>query len=158
MKKLLLLVVALVLIVGAGYVYKSGMPTKIENPLPMPTTGEVRVENVAPLFYDGLPADYAIVDVRTKEEYAKESTEGTINIPVAIFEDSDEPCKEIISQLPKDKKIIFICPFGPRSKDMYQNLTDPVEDMGCGLEKEGLYHLWARVKYKKDRLVVQRAK
>ncbi|PLX67159.1 MAG: hypothetical protein C0603_10910 [Denitrovibrio sp.] len=158
MKKVIGIVVLLVIAGASWYVYTSGQPTRVSEPLAMPETGEVRVENVAPLFYDGLPSDYAIVDVRTKAEYEKEYTEGTINVPVAIFEDADEPCKEIISKLPTDKKIIFICPFGPRSKEMYGNLTDSEEDLGCGMKKEGVYHLWARVKYKKDRLVVQRQK
>jgi rhodanese-related sulfurtransferase len=157
LKKISIIFIAL-LIAGGIYLYKSNQPTKVANPLPMPSTGEITVEQAAPLFYESLPEDYAIVDVRTVEEFQKENTAGTINIPVAIFEDSDTPCEEVISRLPKDKKIIFICPFGPRSKEMYGYLTDSKEDLGCGLDNEGLYHLWARVKYKEDRLVVQARK
>jgi rhodanese-related sulfurtransferase len=155
MKKIILILAVVVAAVVLVYFYISGQPTKIANPLPMPETGEITVEHAAPLFAGSLPADYAIVDVRTKEEYAKISTKGTINIPVAIFEDAEDPCAEIEALLPKDKKLIFVCPFGPRSKDMYANLTDPVEDMGCGLDKNGLYHLWANIKYKPDHIVVK---
>jgi rhodanese-related sulfurtransferase len=155
MKKIILILLAVIILGVGGYLYMSNQPTKVANPLPMPETGQITVENAAPLFADGLPEDYAIVDVRTVEEYEAKHTPGTINIPVAIFEDADEPCKEVIAKLPKDKKIIFVCPFGPRSKDMYGYLTDPVEDLGCGMPKAGLYHLWANIKYKNDRIIVK---
>ncbi|ADD68980.1 hypothetical protein Dacet_2218 [Denitrovibrio acetiphilus DSM 12809] len=155
MKKVFLVFILVVILGASGYYYMSNQPTKVASPLPMPAFGEITVEHAAPLFADGLPSDYAIVDVRTAEEFEKIHTDKTINIPVAIFEDADEPCKDIMAKLPKDKKIIFVCPFGPRSKDMYQFLTDPVEDLGCGMAKEGLYHLWANIKYKKNHIVIK---
>jgi rhodanese-related sulfurtransferase len=155
MKKLIIILLAVVIAAIGIYLYMSNQPTKVANPLPMPETGEITVEHAAPLFADGLPQDYVIVDVRTVEEYEAKHTLGTINVPVAIFEDADEPCKEVIAQLPKGKKIIFVCPFGPRSKDMYGYLTDSEEDLGCGYPKEGLYHLWANIKYKADHIVVR---
>lgn len=155
MKKIIIVLVVVVLLCAGGYFYMANQPTKVANPLPMPETGEITVQNAAPLFANGLPADYAVVDVRTKEEYSAQHTRGTINIPVAIFEDAEDPCAEVEKLLPKDKKIIFVCPFGPRSKDMYGNLTDSKEDLGCGLPKEGLYHLWANVKFKDDRIIVK---
>jgi len=155
MKKFILILLVIAIAAVAYYFYASNQPTKVANPLPMPEYGQITVEHAAPLFDGKLPEDYAVVDVRTVEEYAKVHTNGTINIPVAIFEDADEPCKEVIAQLPKDKKIIFVCPFGPRSKDMYGYLTDSVEDLGCGLPKAGLYHLWANIKYKDNYIVVK---
>lgn len=158
MKKIILILLVAVL-AGAGvYYYVSNQPAKVANPLPMPEYGEITVEHAAPLFADGLPADYAVVDVRTEAEAAEVTTAGLINIPVALFEDADDPCAEVMAKLPKDKKIIFACPFGPRAKDMYLNLTDPVEDLGCGMDKAGMYHLQATLKYKKDHLVVQKSK
>jgi len=156
MKKIILILIAVVILGAGGYVYLSNQPTKIANPLPVPVAGEITVEHAAPLFAKGLPKGYTVVDVRTAEEFQDEHTEGTVNIPVAIFEDAADPCAEVISKLPKDKKIIFVCPYGPRSKDMYGYLTDPVEDMGCGMSPDGLYHLWANIKYKKDRIIVKR--
>jgi rhodanese-related sulfurtransferase len=155
MKKIIL-IIALVAVFGAGgYFYQSNQPTKVANPLPMPETGEITVEHAAPLFANGLPKDYAVVDVRTVEEYASKNTPRTINIPVAIFEDADDPCAEVAARLPKDKKIIFVCPYGPRSKEMYGYMTESVEDLGCGQPAEGLYHLWANIKYKNDRIIVK---
>lgn len=121
----------------------------------MPSYGKITVEHAAPLFDGKLPENYTVADVRTVEEYADINTPGTINVPVAIFEDSDAPCEEIASKLPKGKKIIFVCPYGPRSQEMYENLTASVDDLGCGMEKDGLYHLWANIKYKPDHIVVK---
>lgn len=158
MKKIILLLL-IIIIAGAGiYVYMQNQPTKVAHPKPMPEYGTITVDEAAPLFMNSLPKDYVVVDVRTKKEYENNHTEGTINIPVAIFETADHPCAQVESMLPKGKKIIFVCPFGPRSRDMYQNLTDPKADLGCGMDKKGLYHLWARVRFKKDHLVVQRRK
>jgi len=155
MKKIILILLLVVVIGTGGYFYMSNQPTKVANPLPMPSTGQITVEHAAPLFADALPKDYTIVDVRTVEEYEKKNTPGTINIPVAIFEDADDPCAEVMAKLPKDKKIIFVCPYGPRSKDMYGYMTDSVEDLGCGQPKDGLYHLWANIKYKQNKIVVR---
>lgn len=115
MKKLIIAlgVIAVVCIIGGGaYVYIGSQPRKISDPLPMPESGKITIENAAPLFYDSLPADYFVVDVRTPEEYEKQHTANVVNIPVALFEE-DGACEKVISQLPENKKIIFVCPFGP---------------------------------------------
>jgi len=155
MKKIISILFLVAIVAGGVYYYISNQPTKVANPLPMPEYGKITVEHAAPLFDGKLPEGYAIVDVRTVEEFDKKHTEGTINVPVAIFEDADDPCKEIALMLPKAEKIIFVCPYGPRSKEMYENLVAPVDDLGCGFPKEGLYHLWANIKYKKDHIIVQ---
>ena len=157
--KRIVIIVAVVLLVcaacaGGYYYYVNNFGKKIANPLPMPVSGKVTVENVAPFFYNGLPDEYAFVDVRTVEEYSKIHTDGTINIPVALFEE-DGACEKVADMLPKDKKIIFSCPFGPRAEEMFFDLTDPVADGGCGMQPEGMYYLWANVKYKKNRLVIR---
>ncbi|TCK59816.1 rhodanese-like domain-containing protein [Seleniivibrio woodruffii] len=144
----------LVLAVFGIYAYIKNTPRSVKNPLPVPESGELTVEHAAPLFYDGLPADYVVVDVRTAEEYEKEHTEGTVNIPVALFEEAGA-CGRVMPLLPDTKKIIFVCPFGPRAEEMYYNLTDPKEDEGCGINAEGMYYLNAAVKFKPDRLVVR---
>lgn len=157
MKKLIVVLGVLVLAAAIGggvFYYKINSPRQIAEPIPMPESGKVTVENVAPLFYDSLPEDYALVDVRTVAEYEAVHTDGTINIPVALFEE-EGACEKIIPQLPKDKKIIFSCPFGPRAEEMFFDMTDPVEDGGCGLAPEGMYYLVANVKYKKNRLVIR---
>lgn len=158
MKRLILIAVCVVLglcVIGGGaYFYVSNTPKKVANPLPMPESGKITVENVAPLFYEGLPADYFVVDVRTVQEYEKKHTDGMVNIPVALFEE-DGACEKIIPQLPEGKKIIFVCPFGPRAEEMFYDLTDPVEDGGCGLTPEGMFYLVAKVKYGKDGLIIR---
>lgn len=150
----LAIIVAAGIIGGGVFWFRANSSLKVANPLPMPESGKVTVENVAPFFYDGLPAEYALVDVRTVEEYEKIHTDGTINIPVALFEE-DGACEKVASMLPKDKKIIFSCPFGPRAEDMFFNLTDPAEDGACGMSPEGMYYLVANVKYKKNKLVIR---
>jgi len=137
------------------YLYFDDQPTVVVEPLPMPEFGEITVEHTAPLFADGLPSDYAVVDVRSTEEFNTVHVSGTINIPISIFEDSENPCRAVVSELPKDKKIIFLCNMGIRSGDMYYNLTDPVEDLGCGIDKTGLYFLNAEVKFNLDKLIIK---
>lgn len=141
---------------GLGiYLHFDGQPTVVESPLPMPAYGEITVKHAAPLFYDGLPEGYAVVDVRTAEEFQTVHVVGTVNIPVNIFEESNNPCRDLVYELPKAKKIIFICNKGIRSADMYYNLTDPEEDLGCGIDKTGLYYLNANVQYNMDRLIIK---
>ncbi len=152
---IVLAVAALAALIGGGvFYYRINSPRTVANPVPMPQSGKVTVENVAPFFYDGLPDDYVLVDVRTVGEYEAVHTDGTLNIPVALFEE-EGACEKVIPQLPKDKKIIFSCPFGPRAEEMFFNMTDPVEDGGCGLAPDGMYYLVANVKYKKNRLVIR---
>jgi len=158
MKRAIVIVVCVVFALciagGGAYFYISNSPRKVADPLPMPENGKVTVENAAPLFYEGLPDDYFVVDVRTPQEYEKKHTEGIVNIPVALFEE-DGACEKIIPQLPENEKIIFVCPFGPRAEEMFYNLTDPKKDGGCGISPDGMYYLIAKVKYGKDRLIVR---
>ena len=140
---------------GIGAViYISGTPRKVAEPLPMPESGKITVQNAAPLFYDSLPADYYVVDVRTPKEYEQTHTEGVVNIPVALFEENGA-CETIVPRLPKGKKVIFVCPLGPRAEEMFYNLTDSKEDGGCGIEPDGLYYLTAKVKYGKKKLILR---
>lgn len=156
MKKIVFIILVLVLAGTGFFMYLQDKPTKVANPQPMPEYGEIKVEQAAPLFAEGLPEKYAIVDARSKSEYEKEHTEGTINVPEAIFANSINPCAEIMSKLPKNKDIIFVSDFGSVSDAMYRHLTNPEDKMGCGMQKYGLYNLMAKVKFKKDRLIVQR--
>lgn len=53
-------------------------------------------------------ADYAVIDVRNPDEYANGHLPGATLIPVnSVFQRREE--------LPKDKKIIFVCAVGQRS-------------------------------------------
>lgn len=153
MKKLIMLAV-IILACGGYYYYWSNTSREIEHPLPMPVSGKVTLENVAPLFKHGLPKDYAVVDVRTDKEYNSGHTNGTIHLPVAMFDD-DGACDKVISKLPKDKKIIFMCPAGPRAEEMFYDLTDQVKDGGCGMKSDGMYFLYATVKFHKNKLVLK---
>jgi len=154
--RVLFTVILLAAFAGFGvFLYFDDQPTIVEEPLPMPEYGEITVKHAAPLFSDGLPDGYAVVDVRSAEEYDNVHVVGTINIPISIFEESEQPCKAVVRELPKDKKIIFLCNMGVRSGDMYYNLVDPVEDLGCGIEKDGLYYLNAEVQYNLDKLIIK---
>lgn len=153
MKKIIVLLI-IVLACGGYYYYWSNTSREIEHPLPMPESGKVTLENVAPLFKHGLPKDYVVVDVRTDKEYKAGHTQGTLHFPVALFDD-EGACEKVVPNLPKDKKIIFMCPAGPRAEEMFYDLTDPVKDDGCGMNPKGMYFLYAKVKFHKDKLVLK---
>lgn len=152
MKKLFVAILVILIIAMSIYlVIKHKKEAEDAQVKPMPEFGKITIGNAAPLFKDGLPKDYAVIDVRTDEEYNKQHTEGTLHIPVALFE-ADGACAKVQAMLPKDKKMIFVCPSGPRAEEMYYDLTDPVKDGACGFEKKGKYFLIAHVTYGKNNL------
>lgn len=57
-----------------------------------------------------------IIDVRTADEYARESIAGTRNIPLALLYQSAQ-------SLPKDSPIILSCRTGRRAAEAYQLLS-----------------------------------
>lgn len=158
MKKIMIIAVLVLAVLGlaAGgfFYYRANTSVTVNNPVLMPDTGQVGPENIVPVLKDGIPADYMVVDVRTPKEYNSGHTEGTVNIPVALFE-KDGACEDIIPLLDRKKKILFLCPFGPRAEEMYYDLTDATKDGGCGINPDGLYYAIAKVKFKKDGLVIR---
>ena len=146
--------IILIVVVGVVSAYVILSPDRVARATPMPAFGEVRVEHVAHLFYEGIPDGYIIIDARTEEEYAQWHTEGTVNFSRHIFEE-DDACEKAREVFGKGEKIIIVCPYGPGAKEVYENLIDPVEAMGCGIDKEGIYRLWARVRFLKDRIIVK---
>ncbi|MDY0150743.1 MAG: FAD-dependent oxidoreductase [Candidatus Cloacimonas sp.] len=60
--------------------------------------------------------DTVLIDVRTSEEYALGSIEGSLNIPV-------DEMRSRLSEIPKDKKIILFCGTGHRSYFAYRILA-----------------------------------
>jgi len=159
MKKIIIILCLILAIAGGAYVYMQSSKFSItfKNVSDVKfslfkTSGELNKADIVELVKNGMPNDVVFVDVRTVEEYENNHTEGTVNIPVALF-DEDGACETIKEKLPKGSKIIFNCYMGSRSEEMYFNLIDPVEDGACGFSKEGLYFLRADIKYKKDKII-----
>lgn len=70
---------------------------------------------------DSRPDNIAIVDVRTPQEFQNGHIKGAINIPVNdIYKD----CNLVVSKLPKNKDIIFVCVSGNRSEEIYFGLKE----------------------------------
>lgn len=153
MKKLIFLAVVVV-VSGIYYWEWSNTSGETEHPQPMPVSGKITIDNVAPLFKHGIPDGYVVVDVRTDKEYKAKHTDGMLHFPVALFDD-EGACEKVVPNLPKDKKIIFTCPAGPRAEEMFYDLTDPVKDGGCGINPKGMYFLYAKVKYNRKGLVIK---
>ncbi len=61
------------------------------------------------------PAQIVVVDVRDDREFKKGSMPGAINIPVGEVEKK-------MTELPKDKPIVFVCPTGARSGEAYDTV------------------------------------
>jgi rhodanese-related sulfurtransferase len=72
--------------------------------------------------FEERPDNIVIVDVRGANEYANVHIKGAINIPVDDF--YKKGCDSVISRLPKDKNIIFVCSSGGRSGEMWYALKD----------------------------------
>jgi len=72
--------------------------------------------------------EYAVIDVRNPDEYARGHLPGATLIPVnSVFQRREE--------LPKDKKIIFVCAVGQRSALAAEMAA------AAGLPAEQLYNL-----------------
>lgn len=61
------------------------------------------------------PSQIVVVDVRDDREFKKGTIPGAINIPVGEVEKK-------MSELPKDKPIVFVCPTGARSGEAYDTV------------------------------------
>ncbi len=67
---------------------------------------------------DSVPSSVAIIDVRSKEEFAKGHFKGAINIP------ADTDPKEFEAQIPQGKEIVIHCSTGARAMDAWSMFKD----------------------------------
>jgi rhodanese-related sulfurtransferase len=81
-----------------------------------------------------------IIDVRTPAEFQNAHVKGAINIPVDDM--YKKGCDSVVSRLPKDKNIIFMCATGARAGEMWFGLKDD-----CKYDMKNIYFLDAKVDY-----------
>ncbi|MEF3254967.1 MAG: rhodanese-like domain-containing protein [Deferribacterales bacterium] len=87
------------------------------------------------------PTNVLIVDVRTPFEFAAGHFEGAKHIYINdIYK--EKGCEKVLSQLPKDKYIIFVCATGARAGEMYFGLKDD-----CKADVSNMYYLNATIMY-----------
>lgn len=154
MKKVIIGILVIVCIaVGAAYL-QFNQSAPLFTMADMPETGELNGGQINQVIKTN-PSDFVFYDVRTPEEYAKEHTNSVANTPVAMFETDENACEKIKSSIVAEKRIVFVCPFGPRAKEMYYNLVDSKEDGACGFEKKNLYFLTAKVKFNPEHLKIK---
>lgn len=97
---------------------------------------------------DSRPDNIVIIDVRTPAEFQNAHVKGAINIPVDdIYK---KGCDSIISRLPKDKNIIFMCATGARAGEMWFGLKDD-----CKYDMKNIYFLDAKVDYSSGNCVIK---
>lgn len=88
--------------------------------------------------FEERPDNIVIVDVRGASDYANAHIKGAINIPVDDF--YKKGCDSVISRLPKDKNIIFVCSSGGRSGEMWFALKDD-----CKYNMKNIYFYDGRI-------------
>ena len=123
MKRLLIIVLLVLLLVGCG---------KEKGKVTVHLLPNVDIDEMAVIIESG---NYIIVDVRTKEEYDESHIKGAINIPYDTIDENTD--------LDKTKKIMVYCKSGVRSNKAYNTLISlgyDAYDMGAfsdiDLEKE----------------------
>jgi len=123
MKRLLIIVLLVLLLVGCG---------KEKGKVTVHSLPNVDIDEMAVIIESG---NYIIVDVRTKEEYDESHIKGAINIPYDTIDENTD--------LDKTKKIMVYCKSGVRSNKAYNTLISlgyDAYDMGAfsdiDLEKE----------------------
>lgn len=96
-----------------------------------------------------LPANVAVVDVRSAGEYAAGNAKGSINVHVDQIYKKDG-CAAVTAQLPKDKTLIFMCGSGARASEMFFNLKDE-----CKVNVANMFYLNSAVNYSSGAPVIQ---
>lgn len=85
-------------------------------------------------------ANLAVVDVRTKFEFAAGNFPGSIHVPINDI--YSEGCPATIARLPKDGYVVFVCATGARAGEMYFGLKDD-----CKMDMKRFAFLDAEVMY-----------
>lgn len=95
------------------------------------------------------PSNVVFVDVRTPFEYAAGHLEGAKHIYINdLFK---KGCESVVSQLPKDGYVIFICVTGARAGEMYFGMQDECKNQNMNR----LFYLDADVAYTGGKAIVK---
>lgn len=87
------------------------------------------------------PANVQIIDVRTPFEYAAGHFEGAQHIYINdIYK--EKGCESVLSRIPKDKFVVFVCATGARAGEMWSGLKED-----CKADMSKMYYLNANVLY-----------
>lgn len=87
------------------------------------------------------PANVQIIDVRTPFEYAAGHFEGAQHIYINdIYK--EKGCESVLSRIPKDKFVVFVCATGARAGEMWSGLKED-----CKADVSKMYYLNANVVY-----------
>ncbi|WP_022850905.1 rhodanese-like domain-containing protein [Limisalsivibrio acetivorans] len=103
---------------------------------------------------NGIPENIVFIDVRSDMEHEDDPAPNAKNVPVNLFIE-DNGCELFLEQIPGDKYVIFVCPYGPRAEESYFNLKDPVEDGGCGYTGNNIFWNDGKVKFKESGIVIK---
>lgn len=93
---------------------ETGKPATAVTYIPKPKPGEFPVEQFVKMI-EAIPADALILDVRNKEELQDGAIKGSVNIPADEIE-------QRYAEIPRDKRVIAICPTGTRAEMVYHTL------------------------------------
>lgn len=85
-------------------------------------------------------ANLAIVDVRTKFEFAAGHFPGSTHVPINDI--YSEGCPSTLARLPKEGFVVFVCATGARAGEMYFGLKDE-----CKVDMKRFAFLDAEVAY-----------
>ena len=85
-------------------------------------------------------ANVAIIDVRTKFEFAAGNFAGSRHVPINDI--YSEGCPSTIARLPKEGFVVFVCATGARAGEMYFGLKDD-----CKMDMKRFAYLDAEVMY-----------
>ena len=77
-----------------------------------------------------------IIDIRSPEEFSKETYPGAINVEIDDFE-------EYKSKLPKDRPVYLICYTGQKSDELVEEMSEQGYEI---YSVEGGYRSWLRLK------------
>lgn len=87
------------------------------------------------------PANVQIIDVRTPFEFAAGHFEGAQHIYINdIYK--EKGCESVLSRIPKDKYVIFVCATGARAGEMYFGLKED-----CKADVSKMFYLNSNVGY-----------
>lgn len=87
------------------------------------------------------PANVQIIDVRTPFEFAAGHFEGAQHIYINdIYK--DKGCESVLSRIPKDKYVVFVCATGARAGEMWAGLKED-----CKADMSKMFYLNANVGY-----------
>ncbi|MCA1932956.1 MAG: rhodanese-like domain-containing protein [Calditerrivibrio sp.] len=87
------------------------------------------------------PANVQIIDVRTPFEFAAGHFEGAQHIYINdIYK--EKGCESVLSRIPKDKYVVFVCATGSRAGEMYSGLKED-----CNADVSKMFYLNSNVGY-----------